>query len=149
VRGVTYRTFTDFSLGVRYLQLLGVQYYVAHSASASHAADTDPRLTLVATSATAAGGIAPDTWRIYRVANAPAVEPVAYQPIVVASLSASEQALCPRQVLAAGVEPNQYKRHELAGLHRCALVQRPVGDSTVPSSPTGRPAGSAPSRRSR
>jgi hypothetical protein len=112
VRGVTYRTFTDFSLGVRYLQLLGVQYYVAHSASASHAADTDPRLTLVATSATAPGGIAPDTWRIYRVANAPAVEPVAYQPIVVASLSASEQALCRRQVLAAGVEPNQYKRHD-------------------------------------
>ncbi|HWW44335.1 MAG TPA: hypothetical protein VN180_04620, partial [Acidimicrobiia bacterium] len=44
VRGVTYRTFTDFSLGVRYLQLLGVQYYVSHSAAASHAADADPRL---------------------------------------------------------------------------------------------------------
>ncbi len=112
VRGVTYRTFTDFSLGVRYLQLLGVQYYVAHSASARHAADTDSRLHLVATSATAPGGIAPDTWSIYRVANAPAVEPVAYQPIVVDSLSPAEQALCRRQVLAAGVEPNQYRRHD-------------------------------------
>ena len=112
VRGVTYRSFTDFSLGVRYLQLLGVQYYVAHSASARHAADTDSRLHLVATSATAPGGIAPDTWSIYRVANAPAVEPVAYQPIVVDSLSPAEQALCRRQVLAAGVEPNQYRRHD-------------------------------------
>jgi hypothetical protein len=112
VRGVTYRSFTDFSLGVRYLQLLGVQYYVTHSASARHAADTDSRLQLVATSATASGGIAPDTWSIYRVANAPAVEPVAYQPIVVDSLSPAEQALCRRQVLAAGVEPNQYRRHD-------------------------------------
>jgi hypothetical protein len=40
------------------------------------------------------------------------VEPVAYQPIVVDSLSPAEQALCRRQVLAAGVEPNQYRRHD-------------------------------------
>lgn len=112
VRGVTYRTFSDFSLGVRYLQLLGVQYYAAHSASASHAAAADPRLKLVATSATAVGGIAPDTWSIYRVANAPLVEPVAYQPIVVDALSASEQARCRRQVIAAGAEANQFRRHD-------------------------------------
>ena len=112
VRGVTYRTFADFSLGVRYLQLLGVQYYVAHSASARHAADTDPHLQRVATSATAPGGIAPDTWAIYRVADAPTVASLTNQPIVVDPLSPSEQALCRRRVLAAGVEPNQYHRHD-------------------------------------
>ncbi len=105
VRGVTYRTFSDFSLGV-------LQYYVAHSASARHAAGADPRLRLVATSATAVGGIAPDTWSIYRVSNAPLVEPVANQPIVVDALSNAEKARCRQAVIAAGAEANQYRRHD-------------------------------------
>ena len=66
----------------------------------------------VYTTTTGPGGVAPDTWSIYRVANAPLVEPVAYQPIIVDSLSTAEKDQCRRQVIAAGAEANQFKRHD-------------------------------------
>ena len=61
VRGVPYRTFASFSTGVRYLQLLGVRYFLAHSNASRAAADQDPGLRLVASSPTGTTGLAPDT----------------------------------------------------------------------------------------
>ena len=48
VRGLDYRTIEDFDLGVRYLQLLGVRYYMAYSPEAKQKADANPDLELIA-----------------------------------------------------------------------------------------------------
>jgi hypothetical protein len=111
VRGVPYRTSTDFSLGVRWLQLLGVRYFVAHSGEAKAAADADERLRLVATS--------PDTddkpplgWSIYRVRNAPLVEALDYRPVVVDDATATEKAACDRRVARLLGSPRPVKHHE-------------------------------------
>jgi hypothetical protein len=111
VRGVPYRTFSDFSLGVRYLQLMGVRYFIAHSAGSRQAAAGDSRLHLVATSATGAGGITPDTWSIYEVSSAPTVAPLAYQPVVVDSLSNTEQTSCKAQVEQNGIKASDITLH--------------------------------------
>jgi len=112
VRGVTYKTFANFRTGVRYLQLLGVRYFVAHSVASRNAAGADPRLRLVATSPTGKRGIAPDTWSVYEVQQSPLVTPLTEQPVVADSLSASEQARCRRGVIAAGVAPNELHLHD-------------------------------------
>ncbi len=112
VRGVPYRTISDFSLGVRYLQMLGVRYFAAHSTLSREAANADPRLKLVATSPTGKGGIYPDTWAIYQVANAPTVSPLAYQPVVVDPPSAAEQTTCTNEVVANGVAANEVTLHD-------------------------------------
>jgi len=112
VRGVPYRTVADFSLGVRYLQLLGVRYFVAHSGVAREAAAANPALRLVATSPTKKGGIYPDTWRIYEVAHSPTVAPLANQPVVVDPRSAHEQATCREQVVNDGVDPGDVTLHD-------------------------------------
>ena len=44
VRGLPYRTLADFKLGVRYLQLLGVRYYMAQSAATKQVAESNPSL---------------------------------------------------------------------------------------------------------
>jgi hypothetical protein len=112
VRGVPYRSFSDFALGVRYLQSLGVRYYVAHSVPARQAADRDPRLRRVATSAASGGLTPPESWSIYQVADSATVTPLAYQPVVVDSLSGAEQARCRSQIIANGVEPSQVTLHD-------------------------------------
>ena len=112
VRGVPYRTISDFSLGVRYLQLLGVRYFVAHSTSARQAAAADPRLRLVATSPTRPGGIYPDTWNIYEVSDALTVAPLAAQPVVVDSLSSAEQATCKQGLIANGIAADAVTLHD-------------------------------------
>jgi len=111
-RSVTYKTFANFRTGVRYLQLLGVRYFVAHSVASRNAAGADPRLRLVATSPTGKRGIAPDTWSVYEVQQSPLVTPLTEQPVVADSLSASEQARCRRGVIAAGVAPNELHLHD-------------------------------------
>jgi hypothetical protein len=97
VRGVPYRDSSQFSLGVRWLQLLGVRYLLVHSPESKAAADADLRLRLVATS--------PDTdakpplgWSIYRVAHAAVVEPLKYRPVVVDDPTVAERAACDRRV---------------------------------------------------
>ncbi len=42
VRGLDYRTIDDFDLGVRYMQLLGVRYYMAYSTEAKSHAEHEP-----------------------------------------------------------------------------------------------------------
>ncbi len=111
VRGVPYRTFADFSLGVRYLQLMGVRYFIAHSSQSRQAAAADARLHLVATTTTGPGGISPDTWSIYQVASAPTVAALAYQPVVVDSLTSAEQATCKALVADNGIQASDVTLH--------------------------------------
>jgi hypothetical protein len=86
VRGVPYRTQEDFDIGVRYLQALGVDYFVAHTATTRAKADADPRLTLLATTPDR-DGADPQGWAIYRVADSPLVEGLATQPVVAEGVS--------------------------------------------------------------
>jgi hypothetical protein len=82
VRGLPYKTIADFDLGVRYMQLLGVRYYLPQSADAKQRADANPDLSLVAR-APDLDGVAPTGWNVYEVADAPLVEPLASEPVVV------------------------------------------------------------------
>lgn len=81
-RGIPYRTQEDFSLGVRYLQMLGVRYFMAHDPETRRRAGEDPRLRLVATSPDL-DGQPPETWEVYVVAGAPLVEALRREPTVV------------------------------------------------------------------
>jgi hypothetical protein len=71
--GIRYPGF-NFDKGVEHLQLLGVKYYTAISATAVAAADANPNLTQIATAG---------RWHIYEVADAPEVAPLEYEPVVV------------------------------------------------------------------
>ena len=64
--------------GVQHLQLMGVKYYMAFSDAAVAAADKNPDLTLVASSA---------PWKVYEVADAQTVAPLQYQPAVLRGMS--------------------------------------------------------------
>lgn len=93
VRGLHYRTLADFSLGVRYMQLLGVRYYLAHSTEARAAASADGRLRKVATVADR-DGQAPLGWEVYRVPDAGLVEPLTRTPVVVTGARAEPAEVC-------------------------------------------------------
>lgn len=70
--------------GVRHLQMLGVKYYIAFSASAVSEASTDPQLHLVATTkAWPSPGV---RWRIYLIKNSAEVTAVTHLPNVVANV---------------------------------------------------------------
>jgi hypothetical protein len=81
VRGVPYKDQQSFDTGVQYLQSMGVKYFLAHNPTTKERANDDPRLTLIATSPDK-DAAAPLGWNIYRVADAPLVEGLAYQPVV-------------------------------------------------------------------
>ena len=71
----------DINAGVRHLQLLGVKYYLASSTLAVDAADAQRDLTEVAVSG---------PWHVYRVATAPLVAPLAYEPVVAQGMGQSQ-----------------------------------------------------------
>jgi hypothetical protein len=85
VRGLPYRTFADFNLGVRYLQLMGVRYYAATSPQAKAAAAANPALHQVAT-VPDLDGAAPSGWTFYEVSDAPTVEALRNEPVVATDL---------------------------------------------------------------
>ena len=64
----------DASIGVPYLQTLGIRYVMVFTQAAKDQADRQPELTLVRESG---------PWRVYRVAGSDLVEPLAIQPVVV------------------------------------------------------------------
>lgn len=66
------------ALGVRYLQQLGVRYYMAFTPEAVREASAQPALTEVARSG---------PWVIYQVAESDLVVPLAVQPVVIAGRS--------------------------------------------------------------
>ena len=72
-RDLPYGTF-DITKGVDHLQMMGVRYYMATSASAIAAARTDPELTEIATSG---------PWVVFEVADGEVVEALANRPAVV------------------------------------------------------------------
>ncbi len=73
-------------LGIEHLQQLGVKYFLASSSTVETAASADPSLTQVASSGpwrTSYNGTALDTtWKVYEVADASLVQPLADQPVV-------------------------------------------------------------------
>lgn len=73
MRGLPYRE-TDLDAGVGHLQLMGVRYYLAFSEEILDDARDHPDLDLVATSG---------PWEIFEVAEAPLVEPLDHEPVVV------------------------------------------------------------------
>ena len=81
VRGIPYKDQNSFDTGVEYLQSLGVNYFLAHNPTTKQRANADPRLRLIA-STNDKDAVAPLGWNIYRVANAPLVEGLTYQPVV-------------------------------------------------------------------
>lgn len=81
VRGLDYRQIQDFDLGVRWMQVMGEQYYLAWSDSAKAAAAADARLTLVA-EVPDKDGQDPKGWNVYRVADARLVEALPSAPVV-------------------------------------------------------------------
>ena len=84
VRGLPYKTIEDFDLGVRYLQLLGVRYYAAESADAKARAAAHEDLTLV-DRVPDLDGRPPLGWDVFEVADAPLIEPLRSEPVVVES----------------------------------------------------------------
>jgi hypothetical protein len=85
VRGLPYRTFADFDLGVRYLQLLGMRYYAATSAQAKAAAAANPSLREV-TTVPDLDAVPPSGWTIYEVTDSAIVAPLTYEPVVAEGL---------------------------------------------------------------
>ncbi|CAN5794651.1 hypothetical protein BH10ACT1_BH10ACT1_42710 [soil metagenome] len=71
----------DVDAGVRHLQLLGVKYYLAVSTRAVEAASKNADLTEVSVSG---------PWHVYRVADAPMVEGLTYEPVVARGLGESQ-----------------------------------------------------------
>lgn len=72
-RDLPYGTGFDIDLGVQQLQQMGVRYYFAFSDVAVAAASSHPALTEVERAG---------PWRAYLVADAPLVEPLANEPVV-------------------------------------------------------------------
>ena len=93
VRGLPYRTFDDFNLGVRYLQLLGVRYYMAQSAETKQVAERSPSLRRVA-SVPDIDGIPPSGWNVYEVAESQLVAPLEYQPVVMTDVQSGPNWKC-------------------------------------------------------
>jgi hypothetical protein len=81
VRELRY-TDNDASVGVPYLQTLGVKYLMVQTEAARNQADTRPELTLVA-------NVGP--WNIYEVAGSDLVEPLGVQPVVVNGRSGDQR----------------------------------------------------------
>ncbi|HEY8543603.1 MAG TPA: hypothetical protein VIL36_01100, partial [Acidimicrobiales bacterium] len=71
----------NMSRGVQHMQLLGVKYYMATSDLAVQAASAHPDLTKVAESG---------PWVVFEVANAPLVQPLLNEPVVLDDNSGSQ-----------------------------------------------------------
>jgi len=111
VRGIQYRTQTDFGLGVRWLQVLGVRYLAVHSDASKDLADGDDRLRLVTTSPDL-DAAAPTGWSVYRVADAPLVEGLRNRPVVVDRFGAADEAACLERLEEIGLDPKHLVVHE-------------------------------------
>ncbi|MGH8999060.1 MAG: hypothetical protein ACRDY7_06665 [Acidimicrobiia bacterium] len=91
VRNLRYGTLADFDRGVAHLQLFGVRYLMAQSDEVKAKADAHPDLDLVA-GPTGAPDVDPVVarWNVYAVADAPLVEPLRYEPVVVTGTAPSD-----------------------------------------------------------
>jgi hypothetical protein len=85
-RNLPYRSINEFDVGVRDLQKLGVRYYLAYSDQAKEQADRSSVLVPIATTPDV-DGQAPKGWTIYEVRDAPLVEGLREEPVVVPGVS--------------------------------------------------------------
>lgn len=85
-RELPYRSLAEFDIGVRYLQKLGVRYYLAHSDQAREQAARSGALVELAKSPDT-DGQAPRGWSVYQVRDAPLVEALTEEPVVVPGVS--------------------------------------------------------------
>jgi hypothetical protein len=85
-RNLPYRTLAEFDVGVKYMQTLGVRYYMVFSDQARELADRSTQLTPVATTPDT-DGQPPRGWKIYEVRDAPVVEALSEEPVVVPGVS--------------------------------------------------------------
>lgn len=72
----------EIDKGVKYLQTLGVRYYLAYNPEIVAQADVHPDLTLIATSG---------PWHVYEVADVTLVSPLATQPVVVEGVNTNDR----------------------------------------------------------
>jgi hypothetical protein len=85
-RNLPYRSLVEFDVGVRYLQKLGVRYYLAFSDQAKEEAAKSSALVPIATT-TDVDGQAPLGWTVYEVRDAPLVEALGERPVVIPGVS--------------------------------------------------------------
>ena len=85
-RNLPYRTLAEFDVGVKYMQTLGVRYYMVFSDQAKALADQSSQLVPVATTPDT-DGQPPLGWKIYEVRDAPVVQALGEQPVVVPGVS--------------------------------------------------------------
>jgi hypothetical protein len=85
----------DVALGIRHLQLLGVRYLLASSASVQTAAAADPSVTLIDQTGpwdTSYNGQVEDTtWKVYRIADSSLVTPLTNRPVVWSGVGPSQK----------------------------------------------------------
>jgi hypothetical protein len=111
VRGIRYRTQEDFTLGVRWLQVLGVRYLAVHSEQSKQRADADPRLELVTTSRDF-DAAPPNGWSVYRVAGSGLVQPLKFRPVVVDRFDQRDQRACRSRLVETGLDAKSLHLHE-------------------------------------
>jgi hypothetical protein len=84
----------NVALGVQHLQLLGVRYFLAATPTVEQQAAADPALTQVASSGpwkTSYNGAALNTtWKVYRIADSPLVQPLTNRPVVWKGVGAAQ-----------------------------------------------------------
>jgi hypothetical protein len=86
-------------LGIQHLQLLGVKYFMASSPPIQDQADSDPALTLVATTGPwhtpYQGQTVITTWKIYLVHDSSLVAPLPARPDVLTGVGAAQKSWLP------------------------------------------------------
>lgn len=96
-----YGNITDFDRGISHMKLMGVRYYMAHTAEAKELAKKSKDLKLVASvpdmpdvvegvngkAATTGGYSAPNGWDIFEIKGFNIVEPLAVDPVIVSDKS--------------------------------------------------------------
>lgn len=81
-------------LGIEHLQLMGVRYLLASSATVQDAAAADPNATLIGStgpwSTTYNGASLDTTWKVYRISDSSLVEPLPARPVVWKGVGAAQ-----------------------------------------------------------
>jgi 6-pyruvoyl-tetrahydropterin synthase related domain len=89
----------DVALGVKHLQLMGVQYFLASSPAVQRQADANPNLTQVGSTGpwhtSYQGQDISTTWKLYLVHNSSEVAPLVNRPEVLANVSQEQPSWLP------------------------------------------------------
>jgi hypothetical protein len=131
VRGLQYKTLSDFRLGVHYLRLLGVRYYMAYSNDAKTAADADSAELRLVARVPDLDNQAPQGWNVYEVQNAPLVEGLRYQPVVATSIRSGTTAGCYGTTVTPGTAPVHLDPWECLGagwFDKAGNLDRPLAN---------------------